>query len=846
MNTEILEKYRIYIIAGIIAAFSLLAFWLRMLPAENIVTGTGVNLLGIDPWYNLRQVEATVANFPGYGWFDPMTEFPHGNVIHWGPLFIHIISVLCILAGAATRPEIMYVASIVPALMGMAMVPLLYAVGHKIADWKCGLLTAGFGAVVSGLYFYRSLFGFVDHHIAETLFSTLFCLAFIIALSYMRTHPLDLKELRSFRMPLILAFVAGIAYLLGLFVMPTMILFAMIVAIYTPLQFIWDHFHDRNGEELLLLNTVVFSTATIGLLLFGFNVTGTNLSRYSVGHVYAYLAIIIATLAIYGIARYLDGRPKYLYPVSLAGLGIIGMISLAVASPELYNVLISNLYGFFGQPVTTTTIQEARAWVAADAWSTYHYGLILMAGGLCALCWKFWRNDHSEDLFVLVWSLIILISTIQHVRYEYYLAANVALLSGLAVWAALEWSRPAISALITKEEKPQEKSGKKKPQKKPSPDPARLGIAAIAVILALLFAGTSLSNDITAGTHTGGSINSEWMEGLEWMGENLPDNGVDYYATYDADEKQTFTYPPEAYGIMSWWDYGHWITYISKGIPNANPFQHGVAGQNGAAAFFVQQSEEKSSEILDNQGTRFVVTDVEMDTQKFWAMATWYNKTAGIAPYIEQFINPTANGQYEVVKLYSSNYFRSMTSRLHNFDGSMVEPEQVFYVEYMDAAAAGASVPVVRNGGLKNHTEAEKAVSDYNAQAAPGYHAAIMSSTFFLPTCKVPALHHYRLVHESPRNALNSDLIDIKYVKVFEYVKGAHIRGEGTIEVQVMTDTGRTFTYRQESTDGEFIVPYPTSGSSYDVRATGEYRIVETGKTFSVPESAVMDGSYIN
>ena len=37
---------------------------------------------------------------------------------------------------------------------------------------------------------------------------------------------------------------------------------------------------------------------------------------------------------------------------------------------------------------------------------------------------------------------------------------------------------------------------------------------------------------------------------------------------------------------MSWWDYGHLITYIAKRIPNANPFQAGVAGPNGVGSVF--------------------------------------------------------------------------------------------------------------------------------------------------------------------------------------------------------------------------------------------------------------------
>ena len=70
-------------------------------------------------------------------------------------------------------------------------------------------------------------------------------------------------------------------------------------------------------------------------------------------------------------------------------------------------------------------------------------------------------------------------------------------------------------------------------------------------------------------------------------------------------------------------------------------------------------------------------------------------------------------------------------------------------------------------------------------------------------------------MHESPNNVFNSNTIDVKYVKVFEYVKGAHIKGEGIIEVPVISNTGRNFTYREMSLNGEFIVPYSTTGNPY-------------------------------
>ncbi len=75
---------------------------------------------------------------------------------------------------------------------------------------------------------------------------------------------------------------------------------------------------------------------------------------------------------------------------------------------------------------------------------------------------------------------------------------------------------------------------------------------------------------------------------------------------------------------------------------------------------------------------------------------------------------------------------------------------------------------------------------------------------------------------------------------------GAIIKGEGIIEIPLVSNTGRAFVYRQASTNGEFIVPYSTTGNPYDVKATGKYHIVGTDRQFDVSEDAVMQGSQIN
>jgi dolichyl-diphosphooligosaccharide--protein glycosyltransferase len=299
---------------------------------------------------------------------------------------------------------------------------------------------------------------------------------------------------------------------------------------------------------------------------------------------------------------------------------------------------------------------------------------------------------------------------------------------------------------------------------------------------------------------------------------------------------------------MSWWDYGHMITYIANRIPNANPFQAGVAGPNGSAAFFMSQSEETTNTIADNQGTQYVMTDIEMDTGKFWAMATWYNASVGQGPYQQIYLVPgdPANPQnYVPVTMYTDEYFGTTISRLHNFDGSYTPGAQVYYIEY--TTTPSAPYPVITNAQVMDAAQAKAAAAQYNQQPPSGYRAAVVSNMILQPTTTLTALNHYRLVHESPSNVLSGEgAPDLKYVKVFEYVPGARIRGEGMIELPVVSNTGRQYVWRAASENGEFIVPYSTEGNPYEVKATGKYRISGTGREISVSEQAVMSGALIS
>jgi dolichyl-diphosphooligosaccharide--protein glycosyltransferase len=847
-------------IAGIVAVFVIFCLWIRLLPM--ILSGGHTDILLLvgsdDPLYNLRQVEQLLANHFTYTWFDPMTQYPNGTDIYWGPLFIYISGFACFIAGAVTRPEIISVCLLVPPIMAAITVVLMYYVGKFCGDWKTGLLASGFTAIISGQFFYRSLYGYFDHHIGEVLFSTLFCLTYLYLLTSEKDTKIDLKDFSSWKKTALLSVLAGIAYLLGLFLMPTMIVFALIVVIFTVIQFVINTYREVPNEVLLVANTIIFSVAIIGLFIFGIKTSGLSLATYSISHVYAYLAIIVGTAILYQMSKSLKNKAHYYYPLSLLGLAIVGTAILWIVTPAFFDQLIGATFQFFGQAPVTETVQEARGWSTANAWAAFNYGLILMIGGFLVLLYRiFFRENRPHDTFVLVWSAVILYSTCQHVRYEYYLAINIALLSAICIGFVLELGWKDLLGLVrettptaesdTGSDDRKGKKQKKSQKKSPAVTSTRYIVVALIAVLAGiggLFVYTSVTYSYTNASSGALMMNSDWRDTLVWMENNTPQTGVDYLTIYD---KKSFTYPNSSYGVMSWWDYGHMITYIAKRIPNANPFQAGVVGPDGSAAYFMATNESTADAILDHDGTRYVITDVEMDSGKFWAMATWYNTTAAAAPYQMTVLVPDQTGTgYQSALLNTDLYYETMISRLHNFDGSMATPTAAYYVEYADESITHVPYPVLTNAEAMNVTAAASKAAQYNENARTGYHAAVLSSSLILPVKDIPALQHYRLVYESPTNVFTSNKTDLKYVKIFEYVKGAHIKGSGIIEVPLVSNTGRTFTYRQQSTNGEFIVPYSTTGNPYDVKATGKYQIVGTGATFDVPESAVMQGLTIN
>ena len=878
------KNFHSSIICAIILVFMGFALILRLIPLFFVPAQGILPIADTDTWWNLRQIEVMVNHFPLYNWYDPMTAYPTGKFIDWGPLYPFLSAVLCLVAGASSERAITLIAGLASPIIAVAVIPVVYAMGRLVGTKKTGIAAAGLVTFLSFQYFSMSSFGWVDHHIAEVLFFTLFFLLYLYTLIKMEQRPLDIADKKTLYLPFISSVLAGIILFLGLITTTTVLLALLVIVLFTPVQSVLDHLENRRSDKILLTNSIFSLTSILLLVLFGFRETGFSLSQYSLGIVIVHIALVAETVFLYAISEAFR-RNKIFYVLSLGGSAIVAIAALIIIEP--LHILGSEALALFGGVSEFTIgVEETLPWSIGNALNNFNVSLILMAGGFLFLMYHITKKRTTGSLFLLIWSLVILYITIHHQRFQYLLTINVVLLAAVCIVEPLSWKNGTIlprlapifpvDASTTALPEPLIQSRKRtgNKQKKELKESTSNGrnfsgmlIDLTVITIFLLSAVTvvlSVSNDVRYGIETPQhTISPDWLSSLSWLKGNTPDPGIEYLGQYPV---TGFSYPPGSYGVLATWDAGHWITFFSHRIPIANPFQDHLSGPEGSAAFFLSQDEIQANTIREGLGGRYVITDSGMAVTTFTNLVAWQSGSADISPYIKWFLIPSPTDKSDLLKIhrFDNDYFQSTVVRLHIFDGSLIYPSTANYTEYTirEVPAPGETAGDV-NGFARvigKDTLMEVSQVDNTSLKIEGANpAASQYSDFFsaLPTRplqKIPALQHYRLIHESSDTGTvtmfpeSNPMIlpGIKAVKIFEYVKGAHISGNGTIELPLVTNTGRIFVYRQESKNGEFIVPYATaSGNSSEVRATGIYHISGTSRDIVVTENDVQNGNKI-
>ena len=462
---------------------------------------------------------------------------------------------------------------------------------------KSGLLLPGNWSCCVNPVFFPSSYGWVDHHIAEVLFSTLFFLVYISSLLYVKSHPVDRNDKNSIIFPVVLFVLTGTLYFLGLLSSPTVTLVLVVIAISTFVQMVLDYFSGQPSGYLLIQNTGMLGISIIFLFLFGIKQPGVSLT-HTHGLVYISLFLIGETVLLYTISLLSRGK-KWLF-TGFVIVFTMGGVFLLQSVPLLQAVSgqVSGL--LFGFSPYSVGVIETLPWTLAAAWENFGVALILMTGGFLVLGYKMVQKRTNESVFLLVWSLVMILLTIRFQRFVYFFTVNVVMLAAICIAEPFSWKDNTIihylntvfSRLfrgpVSQPDAEKNPSTRPVPKKEKTNIPKRtnrnpvqytgilkdFAVISILVLTIVLFACFTLHRYPVWIQYPYREISPDWIESLEWLQENTPATGIDYYKQYDV---SGFSYPSQSYGVMAVWDAGHWITFILR-IPITNPFQDNLAG----------------------------------------------------------------------------------------------------------------------------------------------------------------------------------------------------------------------------------------------------------------------------
>ncbi|PSP54482.1 dolichyl-diphosphooligosaccharide--protein glycosyltransferase [Halobacteriales archaeon QS_1_67_19] len=878
----------------VLAAAMAFMLWVRLQSVEKFTRNGEVFFSGNDAWYHFRQVRYTVNNWPQTMPFDPWTHFPFGTSVgQFGTLYDQLVATAALVVGLGDPSEqtVAMTLLVAPAVFGALVTIPTYLIGKRLGGRPGGLFGVVILALLPGTFLRRSLVGFADHHIAEPFFQAFAVLAMMIAVTVAeRDKPVyELvadRDYDALREPAAYSVLAGIVTALYVWTWPPGVLLIGIFGVFFALKLSADYVRGVSPDHLAFVGTI--SMAVTGLLLLvPLGTLDPSPTRFSPLQPLLAFAVAGGSAFMAWLGREFDDRglDAALYPASIAGavLAIAGVVYLAF--PSLFSLIRNNVLRVvgFGTNAATRTIGEAQPFLSRQRprlgveWYDVilsEYGLMLFTA-IAAAVWMVWRtyrtDDHrAEYLLVLVWSAFIFAAAFTQVRFNYYLAVPVAVLN------AYLFGRILAVANLTTREALEDIEGYQ----------VMAVLFAILLVTPVLVVPASIGSSgyasvdrtdtaMQAGQTGPGAGVTNWDGSLDWMANNTPEEGnyggadnadrLEYYGTYH--HSGDYEYPEGAYGVMSWWDYGHWITVEGERIPNANPFQEGA---NPAARYLLAPSEQQANDVIRTMGepheeTRFVMVDWKMaePSSKFSA-PTVFNDNVSSGDFYDPVYRQSRQGGYRVgFRAKTQRYYQSQVARLYLYHGSRMDARpvvidwdaQVYETEDGGQATlktfpSGQNATVVRRfqtmeqarefvredgdakiGGIGPYPNVKQ--SEASGADAPRYSRVLRSEMRLL------------MQNDAIRSPAQMFRTSPAWVKTFERVEGATVTGTAPADTTVtasvrLSPVGQndSFVYRQQAEtgpNGEFTMTLPYSSTGYEdwgpeqgytnvsVRATGPY-----------------------
>jgi len=647
-------KKIIIIVSLLVILFT--AVYYRVILPNDWLHGDTLRLPTVDAYYQARYAQIINTHgidLPKYDpYFISSGETPLSSTPIW-PLLISTLSHLF------PKDGIDIVCYYLPPLLAVLSILGVFFITALLFNAWAGLFASLLLSTMGGEFMARSIAGSADYHVFEVFLLVAFSLCIVIAV---KNHTKGLTVwlmsiLAGAVMTIYLGTWSGAVYLYGIFT-ASYFLYLIILSFKT----------ETPLGSIFLIPCVTISSTVLFYIMMNQLMAGQLGSNLDVNILiisgFFLVAVILMTILQLFFVKI---KNKWGLIVIALILAVSGLVILRFFAYPLFSTLINMFRGIIEWGTNSHTSEERPILIFGNnfslqaLWGNFTASIFLCLIGVGILINRALKADKHTlfiYLFFILGTLIMLSSTLTMVRFAYYMAVYTSIMSGLIVYLIVEVSTSYL----------------KRNSKKMNWWDKIGDIMLIIVMMSFIFIPNfMISNQFKYPLE--GSLTPGWEQAMTWMKDNTPEpfgNADYYYANYTDNEKSP------SYSVLSWWDYGYWITYVGHRVPTCNP---GSINRSVPAVFLTTTNVDDGIKVLQMAKSRYIVIDWQTVTGKFTAMPTYAvvaNKdllklwVSDNSSYIEQY-NISEGDKLTRLNVFYPQYYESMAVRLFNFDCKAVK-----------------------------------------------------------------------------------------------------------------------------------------------------------------------------
>jgi len=422
-----------------------------------------------------------------------------------------------------------------PLIIFVFQIIVVYKIGKDAFNWKVGFFASLFLSVM-GAHIYRTHAGGIWKDTLGSLFMLMFLHAAILILKERRLNK---------RKAILYGSYLAVSLYLSIITFDGFGEFSLVVSAYLILAPLIAK--PRKNEFLIAILMIP------ALLLGGMSVgTYWPWSDYPHKEIFLFVPFILASIITFvflllGIALFkLKKYERAVYGIIMLIFLIVGMYALLYNPPKILKP-VSRFIQYLTHPEKTWLSAQSRATTPNALWMFFSSLLIFaLLGGIVSGYYIIKSPTKTQKRLNLLFLILFAIGTflgIATIRLTYLMSFGVAFLSAIFFDNLLSVLQIKLS------------------------DKNR----AIAVLFIVLLIATA-PTFVEAKKYVSMSPipNKEWLDAVEWMGENIPNETV-----------------------FNWWDWGHWIQVSGVKTTSDNIYQRG-----NEYAWFVRMNEKESAKLI--------------------------------------------------------------------------------------------------------------------------------------------------------------------------------------------------------------------------------------------------------